>query len=383
MHDGPQSFPARFETGHGSVDVAASSYVSLLDAACSAGTASEAASRFAEWWREQTTAGPVAVGVAPESHRHGWIAIAQAQVPVRLQTIPACLLRDDVSWRATMFREMEAAEDAPWFPLADQGRIFGGLVLPAEFVPSAHSAGWLQFTARLLWAAIDREDRLRDARLESLAEFAAGAGHEINNPLGSILGRVQILARDEQHPERTRLLSTIGAQALRIRDMIGDVMLFGRPPEPRPEPVRLAAAVREALERSTSEMESRGIVAAAQLDAEVTVLADPAQLSIVISEILRNAFRAAPDGSRVELVVRSVRCGDRWIAAFEVGDAGPGLSEADQQHLFDPFYSGRQAGRGLGFGLSKCWRIVTGHGGCIHVENLHPGIRMIVHWPGP
>ena len=70
------------------------------------------------------------------------------------------------------------------------------------------------------------------AKLEALAEFAAGAGHEINNPLATIIGRAQLLLKDERDPQRRQMLLAIGAQAYRIRDMIGDAMLFGRPPSP-------------------------------------------------------------------------------------------------------------------------------------------------------
>ena len=70
-----------------------------------------------------------------------------------------------------------------------------------------------------------------DSRLESLAEFAAGAGHELNNPLATIVGRVQLLLRDETDPARRQALETIAGQAYRVRDMISDVMLFARPPQ--------------------------------------------------------------------------------------------------------------------------------------------------------
>ena len=80
-------------------------------------------------------------------------------------------------------------------------------------------------------------------KLEALAEFAAGAGHEINNPLATIIGRAQLLLKDERDPQRRQMLLSIGAQAYRIRDMIGDTMLFGRPPVPEMQPVDLANAV--------------------------------------------------------------------------------------------------------------------------------------------
>src|SRR3974390_1641179 len=88
-----------------------------------------------------------------------------------------------------------------------------------------------------------------DAKLRALAEFAAGAGHEINNPVATIVGYVQQLLADERDPDRRHALATIGAQAYRIRDMIGDCMLFARPPQPQPEPLELAAVVREVAGR--------------------------------------------------------------------------------------------------------------------------------------
>ncbi len=73
---------------------------------------------------------------------------------------------------------------------------------------------------------------LEAEKLEALAEFAAGAGHEINNPLTVISGRAQLLLRDEKDPERRRTLALIRAQAVRVNEMIADMRLFARPPEP-------------------------------------------------------------------------------------------------------------------------------------------------------
>jgi signal transduction histidine kinase len=73
---------------------------------------------------------------------------------------------------------------------------------------------------------------------------------------------------------------------------------------------------------------------------------------------------------------------NRQQAMFSISDNGPGLSAGDREHLFDLFYSGRQAGRGLGFGLSKAWRIVTLHGGTIEVASpAAGGVTLTVSWP--
>lgn len=221
------------------------------------------------------------------------------------------------------------------------------------------------------------DEALLDAKLEAMAEFAAGAGHEINNPLAAISGRAQLLLRDETDPERRRHLATIGAQALRIRDMIGDAMLFARPPHPEPQQVDLEAALADVQSGLSAELSDAGLTLGGSREANVTVWADAIQLRIVLSELLRNAIRFAPPKSVIEIDVQRTESN---MAAITVRDQGPGLSAVDREHLFDPFYSGRQAGRGLGFGLPKCWRIVTLHGGRIWQED-RDGFAIHVEWP--
>jgi signal transduction histidine kinase len=224
---------------------------------------------------------------------------------------------------------------------------------------------------------LPQDDALLAVKLEALAEFAAGAGHEINNPLAAISGRAQLLLMGETDPERRRHLITIGAQALRIRDMIGDAMLFARPPEPQPEPVPFAEALARTETNLTEQLFEKQLSLCGDRDPGIALHADRVQLEIVLSELLRNAIRFAPAGSPIDV---DLRRGDGDTATIIVRDRGPGLSEIDREHLFDPFYSGRQAGRGLGFGLPKCWRIVTLHGGGIRPDESD-GFAMHVEWP--
>ena len=81
------------------------------------------------------------------------------------------------------------------------------------------------------------ERRLEQLKLEALADFAAGAGHEMNNPLAVIAGRAQLLLGDETDPERRAALALIWAQAQRVHEMIADAMLFARPPAPQFEQI--------------------------------------------------------------------------------------------------------------------------------------------------
>ena len=207
-------------------------------------------------------------------------------------------------------------------------------------------------------------------KLEALAEFAAGAGHEINNPLATIIGRAQMLLKAETDPQRRQMLMSIGAQAYRIRDMIGDTMLFGRPPSPEFTNVVLSDVVDRLLEKLADELTRDRCSVHAEIDSELVVRADPVQLSILLSELLRNSRQASqPAGGGIRIVA-SIK---EKRAMIEISDEGKGFTEIERQHAFDPFFSGRQAGRGLGFGLSKCWRIVELHAGQIKIDSSPTG----------
>jgi len=214
----------------------------------------------------------------------------------------------------------------------------------------------------------DFDRRLRDAKLAALAEFAAGAGHEINNPVATILGRAQLLLKDETDPVRRRTLAAIASQALRIRDMIGDLMLFARPPQPAPAKVDLAKIATEVCEPLTETAAEIGATLRVEAAVPVESFADPLQVAVALSAVIDNALNAV--GRNGTVVVSADGAGD--VPILTVIDDGPGISDADREHAFDPFYSGRQAGRGLGFGLTKAWRIVTLAGGKIDITS-RPG----------
>ncbi len=264
------------------------------------------------------------------------------------------------------------------------GQPIGGVILfGGNSLPDVLLVHLCRCSAALLIRTVSSDRLLNDAKLEALGEFAAGAGHEINNPLAAISGRAQMLLRDETDPEKRRHLLTIGAQALRVRDMIGDTMLFARPPLPDPQLLDLTVIVSQVQRQFVDECRSRHLTIGGVRSSECPIWADATQLCIVISELLRNAIQASPNGGRIELRTNRDTASDgRGRARLTVRDEGPGLSHEDREHLFDPFYSGRQAGRGLGFGLSKCWRIVTNHGGQIHLAPEHEtGFAIIVDWP--
>ena len=213
------------------------------------------------------------------------------------------------------------------------------------------------------------DEELEQAKVASLAEFAAGAGHEINNPLAVISARAQLLMREETHPRRRRELAVIHAQALRVTEMISDMMLFARPPEPEWAMHDLAERGAHWSDDWHAWSREAGVALEVALgESPLWVRADDVQLRVAVGAVIRNALEAAGEAGKVRVEMSFGQRGEAPTVAIEVGDDGPGMSDDVRQHLFDPFYSGREAGRGIGMGMSKCWRIVQLHAGEIEVR---------------
>lgn len=257
-----------------------------------------------------------------------------------------------------------------------------GITGPEPDWPPPERDVWLNVTARLLKTAASWEAELHAAKLRSLIEFAAGAGHEINNPLAAISGRTEQLLKAETDLQRRFLLQTIGAQTYRIRDMIGDTMLFANPPALSRTVVNLSELIEAAVQRHLTEFETRELSLWGDREQHLLIFADEIQLQVVVGELLRNALQAVPDGGGIRMDSRRIDWSQQSWVEFCIANNGPPLTPLEQEHCFDPFFAGRQAGRGLGFGLTKCWRIVTSHYGQIQSRlNAQGWTEFVVQLP--
>ena len=233
---------------------------------------------------------------------------------------------------------------------------------------------------------------LESLKLSALKELAYGASHEINNPLANIAARAQTLLRDEAAPERRYALEAIHRQAMRAHEMISDLMLFARPPALVTEMVDLRSIVEGVLEELAEPFQHRAVRflwkrpdESMQCQGAFDCMGDPGQLAVAIMAVCTNSLEAIGTGGEVAVslghqisdrlpagqhptAAAETAAPTEWLV-LEIADDGPGISETVRPHLFDPFFSGREAGRGLGFGLSKCWRIITQHGGSVDASN--------------
>lgn len=219
-------------------------------------------------------------------------------------------------------------------------------------------------------AQLDESCDGQRAQAESIAyEMAYGLSHELNNPLANIAGRARLLAEQESDPEKRQQLAIIVDQALRGCEMIADLMQFARPPAWQPTEVDLRPLVADMYERA--KRSSRVALPNLVLDvdthlASTNVKADKQALVEAVWSVLRNAIEAARANVHIRL-----SSDDQWLKLCILDD-GPGLSEKALELAFHPYFSGREAGRGLGLGLSKARRILSLCGGHVSLQNITP-----------
>jgi signal transduction histidine kinase len=221
--------------------------------------------------------------------------------------------------------------------------------------------------------------RLQESKLRALAEVAAGAGHEINNPLAVISGQAQYLLSSEHEPARRKALHTIVGQTQRIHQVLTGLMQFARPQPPQKQPVDLGGLLREVHDGLQQLADERQVqLQLPETPPPLTLLVDAAQMRTVLTALVKNAIEAAPPAGWARLSIERMSSG---ALTLTMEDSGVGPNPHDREHLFDPFYSGRKAGRGRGLGLSTAWQLARLHGGEVRYEGSEP-TRFVLRLPG-
>jgi signal transduction histidine kinase len=212
-----------------------------------------------------------------------------------------------------------------------------------------------------------------DAAFGAQRQFVADASHELRNPLAIIRTNADVaLADPDASPDELRqTIATVKRAGDRMSLLVDDLLALARRQQPtlEHEPVDLGAAVAEASDDFVVPAETRDIVLDRAIAPGVVVTGDREALKRVVANLLDNAVRLAPAGSRIRLATGSE--GNRaWIA---VADEGPGISPEDQQHVFDRFWRADKARSrsdgGTGLGLAIVRQVVQGHGGEVRLHS--------------
>jgi signal transduction histidine kinase/HD-like signal output (HDOD) protein len=219
---------------------------------------------------------------------------------------------------------------------------------------------------------------LRSRTMISVGEMAAGAAHEMNNPLAVISGRSQLLATQITDPKFKAAAHLIHEQAHRLSAIITELMDFARPEAPRLEPAEIA----DVLERAMHEAKMQNDPADRSIELTIgeapTVLLDVKQVSAALCEVLENAIHATdPKKGHVGVHAGFDPFSNRVVVT--ISDDGCGMDENTVKHAFDPFFSNKPAGRRRGMGLAKALRWIEASGGSIRLESRPgQGTRIVV-----
>jgi putative nucleotidyltransferase with HDIG domain len=204
--------------------------------------------------------------------------------------------------------------------------------------------------------------------MAAIGEFAAGAAHELNNPLAVVSGRAQLMLRRAASDEERNIWSLMVEQSQRISDIITDLMQFASPPSPKPSAVgarKLLESAAEAFAKSGHPQAATAKVDIEIADSTPAVWADPSQVRDVLVELMTNAATAATE--RAEIRLRAFAQGRE--VALVVQDSGPGMDAATLEAAFTPFFSSQKAGRRRGLGLPRARRFVEINGGRIRLSS--------------
>jgi signal transduction histidine kinase len=209
-------------------------------------------------------------------------------------------------------------------------------------------------------------------KLVSLGQLAAGAAHEINNPLTAILGYSDLLADDTSLPEKARAISgKIRDQARRTKTLVGNLLSFARQVPAERTLLDLNTVVTNAVQLRALDLRNSGTKIEMKLESVLPgVRGDGNQLMQVFFNIVSNAVDAMEShNGGGTLTIKTMR--DRANVAILFSDSGPGLKEPHR--VFDPFYTTKPIGKGTGLGLSICFGIVQEHAGKILCYNSQTG----------
>lgn len=226
-------------------------------------------------------------------------------------------------------------------------------------------------------------------RLATLGKVAGGIAHEINNPLGIILNRIECMEAESDYlllpDEMRRDLLAIRSQADRISRVTKSMLALSRGAATTLKPIDVNTVVQSCVESSKHHAAAKGVSLGAHLSSDLPpIMADRDRLETVILNLINNALDAAEEGTQPRLVtVKSERASarDGPAVVITVSDTGPGIPEDILGRIFDPFFTTKAEGHGTGMGLFLSYGIVADHRGLLEIKNGRHGVEATVTLP--
>jgi signal transduction histidine kinase len=305
----------------------------------------------------------------------------------------------DMDWFVNEVSPRLAGEQRFWICLDADGEYVGGIVWGAGAGESqrlstqvqelsAIARGWslalrtaqIREEARSLAEQLAEANRqlhtaqseiLRSKMMVSIGEMAAGAAHEMNNPLAVISGRSQLLSSQLTDPKFKAAAHLIYEQSHRLSSIITELMDFAKPQPPTRCESELPEIVGKALAQTRQRVDPSDRKVEVTMGDVPHVMVDPRQIAAALQEVLDNALQAT-DPAKGHVSVHAAFDPYSSRVVLTVSDDGCGMDEETVKRAFDPFFSSKKAGRRRGMGLAKALRWVEASGGSIRLES-RPG----------
>jgi two-component system NtrC family sensor kinase len=213
-----------------------------------------------------------------------------------------------------------------------------------------------------------QEQLIHADRLATIGQLAAGVAHELNEPLGNILGFAQLAKKYSELPQQAlQDIEKIERASLHAREVVKKLLLFSRQMPSKKSRFDLNKLIKENLYFLESRCTKEGIEITYLLESDLPeIIADPSQLNQVIVNLVVNAIQAMPDGGKLILQTSSH---DNKDVIFAVEDTGVGMSADIQEKIFLPFFTTKDINLGTGLGLAVAHGIIMSHGGTVHVKS--------------
>lgn len=225
------------------------------------------------------------------------------------------------------------------------------------------------------------QEQLRHAdRLATIGQLAAGVAHELNEPLGSILGFAQLAKKDLELTSQVQQdIDRIVSASLHAREVVRKLMLFAREAPMKKDRLNINSTIEDSLYFLEARCAKAGIEIVKDFDPDVPdITADTSQLYQVLVNLMVNAVQAMPSGGKICISTRYNA--DNVMLTIE--DTGTGISEEVLGKIFIPFFTTKDVNEGTGLGLSVVHGIVSSHGGSISVgSKVGIGTRFEVSFP--
>ena len=230
-----------------------------------------------------------------------------------------------------------------------------------------------------------QEAMVQQEKMVGIGQLAAGIAHELNTPLGTIIGYAQMLREDlEQHPELATSLSDVQeviGQAGRCRDLVKNLLNFSRRSSSEKANYDINDIIAKILSLIQHDFEMKGVSVNTEFDAKMPrARVNENEIAQVILNLANNAADSMPAGGELTVSTRYDES-SHWIC-ITMRDTGSGIKESDRTRVFEPFFTTKEVGKGTGLGLSICYKIIENHLGSIEFDTaLGKGTTFRVYLP--